>query len=488
VGQGHRGDEGLNVVSDDFFSPAAEPAPKKTIPIVPEAKPHAYLSSSSSGRWTMCHVAPRREEGQPDNAQQATRDGTVMHDLAEKCLKAGDDIALSQALGKDAFVQGSGTVLYCMPKNDGLGTRIDDEFVEHTQVYIDFVRKMAMGGELLVEERLSIEHITGEPDAKGTSDSVIIFPEELCIIDLKGGFKKVFAKYKLDGAHFITAPKSVQQDAIFGQGSGYKPNTQLLMYAEAARETHSLFHDFKRVRMIIVMPRIGFVDEHVMEMEEFLTWVQWVREQAEATRSPDAKAFPHEDVCTYCKAFPCPEADQAALEIALGDFDDLDKAETIEVPDAKDGGYDLGRLKQKVPFLRKFCDAVEAKVFAELSLGRDVHGWKMVLGDEGDRAWSDEAKAEQALGSFGLSKEERTTAKVINPAQTEKMVQGKRSPNRKLTRDQWDALQPLISRSPAGPKVVPADDPRPILQRNPADDFDDDFETQPANDENADFF
>ena len=68
------------------------------------------------------------------------------------------------------------------------------------------------------------------------------------------------------------------------------------------------------------------------------------------------------------------------------------------------------------------------------------------------------------------------------------MVQGKRSPNRKLTRDQWDALQPLICRSPAGPKVVPADDPRPTLQRNPADDFDDDFETQPANDENADFF
>lgn len=460
----------------------------KTIPIVQEAKPHAYLSSSSSGRWTMCHVAPRREEGLPDNAQQATRDGTVMHDLAEKCLKAGDDLALSQALGKDAFVQGSGTVLYCMPKDDGLGTRIDEQFVEHTQVYIDFVRKMAMGGELLVEERLSIEHITGEPDAKGTADCVIIFPDELCVIDLKGGFKKVFAKYKLEGAHFATAPNSIQMEAIFGNGSGYKPNTQTLMYAEAAREEYSLWHEFKRVRMIIVMPRIGHVDEFVMGMEEFMTWVQWVREQAEATRQPDAKAFPHEDVCTYCKAFPCPEAQEAALQTALGDFDDLDKAETIAIPEATGGGYDLGRLKHKVPFLRKFCDAVEAKVFAELSLGRDVNGWKLVLGDEGDRAWTDEAKAEQALEGFGLAKDERTTAKVISPAQTEKMVKGKRSPNRKLTRDQWDALQPMINRAPAGPKVVPADDPRPALSRNPADDFDDDSETQPANDENADFF
>lgn len=479
---------------DDFFSPAAVPnkATKKMIPIVVEAKPHADLSSSGSPYWSMCHVRPRREKGLPDMSGQAADDGTCMHDLAERCLKAGDDIALSQALGKDAFVQhDSGVVLYCMPKDDGLGTRIDEQFIEHTQVYIDFVRKMAMGGELLVEERLSIEHITGEPDAKGTSDSVIIFPEELCIIDLKGGYKKVFAKYKLEGAHFSTAPKVIQQQAIFGNGPGYKPNTQLLMYAEAAREVHSVFHDFKRVRIIIAMPRIGFVDEYVMEMEEFMTWVQWVREQAEATRQPDAKAFPHEDVCTYCKAFPCPEAEAAALQIALGDFDDLDKAETITIPDATttSGGYELGRLKRKVEYLRLFCNAVDAKVTAELVQGRTVDGWKMVLGDQGDREWKEAAKVEGMLGEFGLTRDERTTSKIISPAQTEKLVKGKRaSPTKKLSREQWDALQAFIKRSPASPKVVPADDPRDPIQANPADDFDDDSETQLANDENADFF
>lgn len=480
-------------MTDDFFPPAAVSAPKKTIPIV-EAKPHAYLSSSSSGRWSMCHAAPRREEGCADTSSEAADAGTVMHDLAERCLKAGDDIALAQALGKDAFVNGSGPVLYCMASDDGLGTRIDEAFVEHTQVYIDFVRKMAMGGELLVEERLSIEHITGEPDAKGTSDSVIIFPEELCIIDLKGGFKKVFAKYKLEGAHFSTAPKVIQQDAIFGNGSGHKPNTQLLMYAEAAREVHSVFHDFKRVRMIIVMPRIGFVDEHVMEMEEFMTWVQWIREQAEATRQPDAKAFPHEDVCTYCKAFPCPEAEAAALEIALGDFDDLDKAETISVPDAAttSGGYALGRLKSKVEYLRMFCNAVDSKVAAELAQGRAVDGWKLVLGDQGDREWKEPAKIDGMLGEFGLTRDERTTSTIISPAQAEKLVKGKRaSPKKKLTREQWDALQAFIKRSPARPKVVPADDPRDPIQANPADVFDDledDLFNDSSADENADFF
>ncbi len=483
---------------DDFFSPAAAPpasvsAPKKTISIV-EEKPHAYLSPSSSGRWTMCHAAPRREEGReegrPDNAQQATRDGTVMHDLAEKCLKAGDDLALSQALGKDAFVQGNGTVLYCMAGDDGLGTRIDEEFIEHTQVYIDFVRKMAMGGELLVEERLSIEHITGEPDAKGTSDSVIIFPEELCIIDLKGGYKKVFAKYKLQGAHFSTAPKTIQTKALFGNGPGHKPNTQLLMYAEAAREVHSLFHEFKRVRIIIVMPRIGFVDEHVMEMEEFTTWVQWVREQAEATRQADAKAFPHEDVCGYCKAFPCPEAERAALEIALGDFDDLETAKPIDIPR---NGYALGALKHKVPFLRKFCDAVDGIVAAELAMGNPVDGWKRVMGDEGDREWGDEKAVASTMDGFGLTWDQYTVSKVMGPAGIEKLVRGPRSKHKPLSKDQWEALQEFITRPPATPKVVPADDPRAALLANPADDFDelnepvDLFETT-ANDENADLF
>lgn len=486
-------------MNDDFFSDTARrvvEAKRTVIPIVPEAKPHAYLSSSGSGRWTMCHVAPRREEGRPDNAQQVTRDGTVMHDLSEKCLKDGD-VMLSAALGKDAFVQGNGTVLYCMAKDDGEGTRIDEEFIEHTHAYVDFVRKLAQGGELLVEERLSIEHITGEPDAKGTSDSVIIFPDELCIVDLKGGYKKVFAKYKLEGAHFSTAPKSIQQEAIFGQGSGYKPNTQLLMYAEAAREVHSLFHDFKRVRIIIVMPRIGFVDEHVMDMEEFMTWVQWVREQAEATRQPDAKAFPHEDVCTYCKAFPCPEAQEAALQIALGDFDDLDKAQTVPIPDASTshGGYTLGALKRKVEYLRLFCNAVDAKVTAELAQGRAVDGWKMVLGDEGDREWGDETQVTSTLDQFGLTREQYTSTKVLGPAGVEKLVRGPRSKHKPLSKDQWEALQAFIRRAPAGPKVVPEDDPRPALQANPADDFDDEpslvedmFNDSPANEENADFF
>jgi len=39
----------------------------------------------------------------------------------------------------------------------------------------------------MVEQRLSIEAITKEPGAKGTSDAVILAGEELVIVDLKYG-------------------------------------------------------------------------------------------------------------------------------------------------------------------------------------------------------------------------------------------------------------------------------------------------------------
>jgi hypothetical protein len=406
-----------------------------------------------------------------------------MHDLAEKCLKDPSYGWLSMALGMHGFVDKDGTVIYLREGAED-STLIDEEFVEHTQVYVDFVRKMAMGGELLVEERLSIEHITDEEDAKGTSDSVIIFPEELCIVDLKGGFKKVFAKHKLEGAHYITAPKSIQQDTLFGKGSGYKPNTQLLMYAEAVREELSMFHEFKRVRIIIVMPRIGFIDEHVMDMEEFMTWVQWVREQAEATRSPDAKAFPHEDVCTYCKAWPCPEATQHALEIAMGDFDDIETAPLIDIPR---NGFALGALKRKVPFLRKFCDAVDGIVHAELAQGNPVDGFKLVMGEEGDREWADVQLVTTDLVSMGLTEDQYTTRKMLGPAGIEKLVRGPRSKQKPLSEEQWEKLQGRIRRAPASPKVVPSDDPRSAMSYDAASDFDDDISQSQA-DQNADFF
>lgn len=418
-------------------------------------KQHAKLSPSSSHRWTQCHAAPQREARLHlvRETNFAADWGTTAHDLGEKTLVAGDDRYLRMALGKTARVESDGTVTYLPPEAPGIP--IDDEMIECVESYVDFVRQLALGGELHVEQRLSIEHITGEPDAKGTSDTVVLFPDEIAVADLKGGFGKVLAKKPMPEP--MTLPNGVV--------TSVKPNTQLVMYADAARVEHQFFHHFERVRIIIVQPRLSHVDEHVMEIDEFLGWVEWIRQQAQATRGDNPRAAPSDDVCQWCRAFPCEDAKRLALDTAVDDFEDKPRTPSTDP-------VELGKQMRLVPFIKQFCAWVESRVRAELQANRPVDGYKMVEGDMGDRKWSDDTRVVPLLVEYGLKPEDYTTSKIVSPAAIEKMVLRKRkTPNKKLTVDQWERLQALITREEGAPKVVPDSDPRPALDINPAADF-----------------
>lgn len=422
-------------------------------PVAAAVKQHAKLSPSSSPRWTVCHAAPQREArlNLVRETNFAADWGTVAHDLGEKTLVAGDDRYLRMAIGKEARVDSDGTVVYLPAGNNAIA--VDDDMIECVESYVDFVRELAIGGVLHVEQRLSIEHITGEPDAKGTSDSVILFPEEIAVADLKGGFGKVYAKEPLRDP--ITLPNGVV--------TSVRPNTQLVMYADAARVEHQFFHDFKRVRIIIVQPRLSHVDEYVMEIDEFVGWVEWIRQQAAATRAENPVAVPGEKQCQWCRAFPCADAQQLAMTEAIDDFEEKARYPAVA---------DLGRLKRLTPVIRMFCEYVDTLTRGELEAGRPVDGFKLVDGDMGDRKWLNEREAVEALDSFGLMRDDYTTSKVVSPAAVEKMVLRKRAtPNKKLTVDQWERMQALITREDGTPKVVPDSDPRPALVLNPADFF-----------------
>ncbi len=378
-----------------------------------------------------------------------------MHDIGEHVLKESSDQYAELRRGTVARVADDGVVIYA-PKNSHFAKdcpiEVDDDLIDGALQYADFVRKLVMGGgKLLVEQRLSIEHITGEAGAKGTSDTVILFPDEICIVDLKGGYDRVFASYPFQGDYFNYGPQNQKLKALFGNVRF--PNPQLVMYASAALNEYP--GPYKRVRIIIVQPRLDHTDEYVLDMEDFHEWVQWIREQSLACEQPNPRVVPGVKQCQYCAVFPCQEATNLALQTAVDDFEEKPRE-----PDRRN----LGKLKRMVPLIRMWRDAVDSKVHAELTTGNPVDGFKIVQGDQGDRAWSNEALAELELMSLGLDESDYTTRKLVGPASIEKMVLRKRkTPNKKLTQDQWDALQPLITRAPGGPKVVPDTDPRPAL-------------------------
>ena len=109
-------------------------------------------------------------EGIADKSSSHADEGTAAHEMAERIL-----------LGE------LGTDLIGLKAENGVA--FTAAMLEGVMVYVDMVRDLvkSTGGTLYVEQKLSIEHLTGEPGAKGTSDCVIDAGDELIVGDLKFG-------------------------------------------------------------------------------------------------------------------------------------------------------------------------------------------------------------------------------------------------------------------------------------------------------------
>jgi len=335
---------------------------------------------------------------------------------------------------------------------------VTHEMAEAVQVYLDNLAKYTTGrgATFLVEQRLGIEHLTGEKGATGSGDCVVFDDAafELQVHDLKFG-------------------KGVE---VAAEG-----NEQLAMYLLAAMKDFADFAPpggWQRFRGVIHQPRIRQTpDEYVWsreELERFATAVRGaahtaigVKEMGNAT----LYLVPGEKQCKFCDAkATCPAVQKLATETVLAEFVDLDapgtalvpaKPETIAIPADNER---LAKLLQLVPIIDSWCEHVVAHAEAELLAGRAVPGYKLVQGRKGNRKWRDETEVTAALQSMRLRKDEMYEMSLISPATAEKLF--KDEPKR------WARLEGLITQSDGKPTVVPETDKRPALEVKPiADEF-----------------
>ena len=452
---------------------------------------HARRSPSGSPAWTLCPAKLNREAGIPDVGDKTAADrGTICHDLSARVLN-GEDWVLNAAAGKHALVeQDTGQVIYRGPsKPEPSVYEVDDDIIDSARRYVEFVRDLAKGGELMIEQKVEIGHITGEGrwvrdgetistdasdqyaealgatwmPATGTSDSVILFPDEICITDLKSGREVVYAKYAID--------ESVAR--ITGKPVGsWMPNPQLVMYAEGARNKYWMWlEDIKRVRMIICQPPLDHVDEYVIDIDEFMWWVEWISERAKATLDPNAPAIPGEKQCKYCRAAAtCSELADACMQEALDAFETIGQDDIVTAYKPREIDLqELPRVYGLLDMIEDWCKKIRGRMYLELAAGTlgPGCGWKLVQGRKGNRYFEDESVAQVAMRDAGIKEHELWTKKLIGPAKAEDIL-GKKS-------DAFAKLKPLIRQDDGKFTVAPEYDERPAVESNKdaADAFDD---------------
>lgn len=399
---------------------------------------HAKLSPSSAHRWVPCPGSVVMEEGRPDVETEEQAEGTALHQLAAHGLRTG-----SESLG---FIR----------EDEKTAFWATDEQREAVRTYVDAVRQYAEGGELFVEHRVPIGHVTGEEGAEGTADAIVILPGELQVHDAKFGRVRV----------------EVER------------NPQTMLYALGALDAFELTHGpFDRVRLVIHQPRLGPATEWTCSVGELRSFAERVKVRADiagdaaetySVTPPDgwyeSYLAPGETQCHYCKAKAVCPALAAKVEAELG-MPLADAAATDPVRGAVAGTTTptLATTLKAVPLIERWCEAVREEAARLLNEGKPVPGFKLVQGRQGNRKWSDPTQAETMLRkTFRLAKDEAYTYSVISPTEAERRCKEwtdhegeKRAPA--IQPKQWQKLQQLVTRAPAALVVAPESDKRPAV-------------------------
>lgn len=291
-----------------------------------------------------------------------------------------------------------------------------DDMRRYVQTYVDFVR--SLGGFYVIERRVDLSQDLGE-DTYGTADAIVWAGDDLYIIDFKYGLHYVDAHW----------------------------NPQLALYAAGFLRVCAAIDTVRALHLCIVQPRLDNISQWDTTPDELAGFVDTIRKKAAIARimaelpESDWLFVPSEDACRYCRA--------------RGTCRALCRATVTEGEPAALMPEELAEAYTRVGLVKIWAEAAEKAVYSRLLNGGAVPGLKLVEGRKGARKWRSEQAAVAAVIDAGITADVYEH-KILSPAKMEKLLKDK-----KLTKDQWDALAPEITQENTKPIIADETDKRP---------------------------
>lgn len=390
---------------------------------------HAVLAPSSSARWLACPPSARLEEREPNKDTVFTREGTVAHAFAERCL---DWLKETNAESVGECPERLRATLKEKCAKDGydwqeMASAVWDNYVR--LVYEDFLTARAADPDaiLLVEQMYSLREYV--PESFGSSDAVIISGDTLSVYDLKYG-------------------KGVKVSAI--------GNTQMRLYALGAYLAQGELYDIATLRATIIQPRLGWTSTDTIGAADLREWAESeLKPKAALAYKGEGQIAPGAH-CRFCKvAHKC-----WALAVFAENCAD-NHAATMD-------NDEIAGYLRKAPVVRTWLDAIESRALEAALNGERFPGFKLVEG-RSVRSISDKEQAivrlasRDYLESVYLKAPELRTITELEKNLTKKGFK--------------ELLGDLVIKPKGKPTLVPEDDPRPEIN-NAGDDFNDIINTE----------
>ena len=304
---------------------------------------HAYLSASSSDRWTHCPPSAKLNAAVQERASPYALEGTCAHSLCEYLVLT--------ALGRE-----------CQDPTENLDV-YNSEMQDTAESYRDFFMEQVSEAKMFcadpvvcVEKRVDFSKWV--PEGFGTADGLIVTDGYLQVIDMKYGV-------------------GVLVDAA--------ENTQLSCYALGGIDLYDGLYDIQKVRLTIFQPRREHYDTWDTTKDELLRW-------AEDTLAPAAKlAIKGEGECVAGVKETCRARADYYLEMASEAFKEPETLST----------YEIAALLPKLPGFVSWADDLKEYALHEAIGGTKFPGFKVVEG-RSNRRYSDEEQAIAAVSKAGF--------------------------------------------------------------------------------------